>query len=566
MTVNGYGEERHGRLLRCLSDRSAGILIVLLFAAMTGEFIMDDRYNANNAGLPQAIRQETGAEGTKYLKGLGVIIGIALLLFGISLAVVFPKQAEFVVELGENASVSPTDYLFGYPFIVNHAEIDVSGVNTGRAGEYKADARLLMYRYTIDVRVEDTTPPSIIPFETELYIATGREYSPQDFAESVSDASGHVGCVIRYGGSEYDSIAFPLAGSFTLLLEAKDGSGNTGSREIRFTVDDPPVIVGAFDRHLPVGTDFNIKAIAADSGDGILSDSMRIDAGGFDPDTEGEYTVTYTVADSHGLQSEKSVTLTVCGKKDTSLWQDDLSLTDSEMKLLCDVGYFTYKPLDAPDYDKVISLIEPALVDLKQKRGPYAYTAGSGCIYRITPEYIYMLSVNHVMNDVNRNCDIMFFDGKAVRKNLNYVSSKNHNELALFRIPVSDVPTDTLLTLRQIYVDRGIYSRLSEGDEVIAYAKHWAGTDQDVIRRMKVKKLTSSIREFGLLDSLLETTEGVVGGMSGTAVVDLKGNLVGLASAYGTATDNEKNISAFHSRIDVLDEVEAALEAADKAA
>ena len=49
--------------------------------------------------------------------------------------------------------------------------------------------------------------------------------------------------------------------------------------------------------------------------------------------------------------------------------------------------------------------------------------------------------------------------------------------------------------------------------------------------------------------------------MSGTAVIDLRGNLVGLVSAYGTATDDEKAVSSYHSRIDVLDKVEAALEA-----
>ena len=49
--------------------------------------------------------------------------------------------------------------------------------------------------------------------------------------------------------------------------------------------------------------------------------------------------------------------------------------------------------------------------------------------------------------------------------------------------------------------------------------------------------------------------------MSGTAVIDLRGNLAGLASAYGTATESKYAVSAFHSKIDVLDEVEAALAA-----
>ena len=160
----------------------------------------------------------------------------------------------------------------------------------------------------------------------------------------------------------------------------------------------------------------------------------------------------------------------------------------------------------------------------------------------------------------------MFFDGTVVRQNIDYVSSQQKNELSIFRIPAGDVPVDTLLKLKQIYVDPDIYSRLSEGDEVVAFAKHWTGTDKDLIRRMKVKRLTSSISEFGLVDSLLETTSGVVSGMSGTAVIDLRGNLVGLASAYGTATDSKREISCYHSKIDVLREVEAALAEKNKAA
>ena len=101
---------------------------------------------------------------------------------------------------------------------------------------------------------------------------------------------------------------------------------------------------------------------------------------------------------------------------------------------------------------------------------------------------------------------------------------------------------------------------------MIAFAKHWTGTDKDLIRRLKIKRMTSSIGEFDLIDSLLETTSGVVSGMSGTAVIDLRGNLVGLASAYGTATGSKREISCYHSKIDVLPELESALEEKNKAA
>ena len=236
---------------------------------------------------------------------------------------------------------------------------------------------------------------------------------------------------------------------------------------------------------------------------------------------------------------------------------------------MCDAGVFAYKPLETPDYEETLKLTEPTLLDLKRKIGDRGYAAGSGCIYRITPDYIYLLSVGHVMKAVSSECRIMFFDGVVVKKNhLSFAVSEKHNELVLFRIPTSDVPADTLMKLRQIYVDPDIYSDLQKGDKVVAFSKHWVGTDKDLIREMEVRKLAASISSLGMRDSLLETTDGLVAGMSGTAVVDLKGRLVGLASASGTPTDGSGGIHSFHSMIDVLPEVEKKIEemAGDKAA
>ena len=317
-------------------------------------------------------------KGNRLLRVSWVVFGVLLGLFVLSLGIVIPRQREFVVELGSKVSESPADYLFGYGLVVDRAAVDADGVNTGKAGDYTATARLLFYDYTLHICVRDTTPPEIIPFADELYIATGREYVPADFAEKITDLSGDVTCRIKFENSVCEQISFPSAGSFELYLEAEDASGNIGRREIFFTVDDPPVIIGAFDRHLPLGTDFDLtRAAAVDTGDGNITDRLKVDRGGFDPRREGDYTVTYTVSDSHGLETRKSVTLSVCNRRKLMLFRDDISLTSDELRLLCDTGYFSYKPLDTPDYDRAVNLIEPALVNFKQVRSN-GYASGSG--------------------------------------------------------------------------------------------------------------------------------------------------------------------------------------------
>lgn len=149
-------------------------------------------------------------------KSIGIILCVLLGLFVISLAVVFPKSRLFVVELGDNLSASPSDYLFGYGFIVDRAAIDVEEVNTGKVGDYRGTARLFFYHYSFDVKVRDTTPPEITPFTEELYIATGREYAPENFADAISDLSGDVQCRIIYADGKSEKISFPASGHYSL--------------------------------------------------------------------------------------------------------------------------------------------------------------------------------------------------------------------------------------------------------------------------------------------------------------------------------------------------------------
>ena len=81
---------------------------------------------------PPALMQQSSAGGKKPANIIAVLFGVILLLFAMSLLVAFPRSERFVVELGDDASVSPTDYLFGYSFIVNRGNIDVSQVDTGK--------------------------------------------------------------------------------------------------------------------------------------------------------------------------------------------------------------------------------------------------------------------------------------------------------------------------------------------------------------------------------------------------------------------------------------------------
>lgn len=488
-------------------------------------------------------------------KFLTVILALGALFF-ISLIVAIPKSRSFYIELGDSVPASPSDYLFGYSFMLENAEVDVSQVDSDTVGDYQAYAKFLFYRYTLPVEVGDKTPPVIALPEGTIYVAAHRNYTPADFVSDIYDLSGEVQSTVTYDGNVYDSLSFEQLGDYTAVITSTDVWGNTGSKEIHFTVDEAPMLIGAFNRHIAVGSSFNLGGVvAADSVDGILTDRIRIDFGAFDAKTVGDYDITYTVSDNYGLETSTTVTLSVVDSKTLSNYDDDLTLTDLELHLLCELHYFSYEPLEEENYDEAVKLLEPTLVDLKRIWANGSWGAGSGAIYQITPDYVYLISVEHVTKEVSKDCRIMFFDGEVLKGAFQYVTSDQKNEMVMFAVRTADIPADTLLAIRQVYVDPDIYAKLNIGDNVVGYAKHWNGTDKDLIRPMEVKALTSSIKTFNFIDSLLETTQNVTNGMSGTAVVDYKGNLVGLASAAGPSASGGTAFSAYHSKIDVIPEL-----------
>lgn len=92
-----------------------------------------------------------------------------------------------------------------------------------------------------------------------------------------------------------------------LFLIACSGEGETNS---------PPSILGVLDQTVEVGTevDYLNGVTASDLEDGDLTTSIQVDSNLVDLDTEGTYSVTYTVSDSEGLSSEVIATITVIPK------------------------------------------------------------------------------------------------------------------------------------------------------------------------------------------------------------------------------------------------------------
>ena len=89
--------------------------------------------DSNSALAPHPEKQ---GGGKKALKIFAVFVVVCLGLFAASLAVVFPKRNQIILELGEGLPMQPGDYLYGYSFIIDKAEMDISDVDYYSIGDY----------------------------------------------------------------------------------------------------------------------------------------------------------------------------------------------------------------------------------------------------------------------------------------------------------------------------------------------------------------------------------------------------------------------------------------------
>ncbi len=405
--------------------------------------------------------------------------------------------------------------------------------------------------------VRDSTAPVIVPYPDEdaPYFATGHLYGAEDFASYIEDNSGFFSTAIIEGGETLARTIVDTPGDHTVTLYAVDEAGNEVTEDITVKFDEPPIFIAVRDKVVQKDSDYDLAKhiIAVDKTDGDVSDTIEIYDDGFDTSVPGVYNVRYTAHDSYGLETEIIAKLTVGSNRTPGFY-----LREDEISLLCDYSYFEYEPLDNYDFDEAVELVEPTLVNIMQRFGNNGYNAGSGFIYAINDDYTYIVTCWHVTKNMYGRIEIMFCDEESSTVYVDMPEVTEYapdNEIAMFRIPTSDIPAEVLVDLKEVYCDEDIYSELRKGDEIIAYSGHWLN-DEPLIRPLIVRDLDSSFIEDAM--HCVRTSHNVESGMSGTAVVDKRGRLVGIVEgfiSYWDYTKADYTYDGYQLRIDGLSEL-----------
>ena len=253
----------------------------------------------------------------KVIAGIIGIAAIVAITVGIVIVNQKPELATSIVtiEAGEEFKPEAKDFFKGKHS--RDVKIDTSKVDTDKVGEYEAAATYKKHNYTITVKVEDTTAPTITAkSEDPVYTKDVSAVNAEDYVtvEDVSDTT-----VAFTGYQKMDALdAEPVTeatatvpeeeGFYKATITATDKSGNESDTAVTLVYDKTaPTIEGLADGTTESDpTEDSIQCTATDAIDGAVDVTKSIEKTG-----DNQYTVTAKATDKAGNEATQTATITV---------------------------------------------------------------------------------------------------------------------------------------------------------------------------------------------------------------------------------------------------------------
>ena len=253
-------------------------------------------------------------------KVIAGIIGIAAIVAITVGIVIFNQKPELAtstvtIEAGEEFKPEAKDFFKG-----NHSgdvKIDTSKVDTDKVGEYEATATYKKHNYTITVKVEDTTAPTITAkSEDPVYTKDVTAVNAEDYVtvEDVSDTTvaftGYqkMDALDAEPNTEATATVPEEEGFYKATITATDKSGNESDTTVTLVYDKTaPTIEGLADGTTESDpTEDSIQCTATDAIDGAVDVTKTLEKTG-----DNLYTVTAKATDKAGNEATQTATITV---------------------------------------------------------------------------------------------------------------------------------------------------------------------------------------------------------------------------------------------------------------
>ncbi|MBC2164653.1 immunoglobulin-like domain-containing protein [Listeria booriae] len=185
-------------------------------------------------------------------------------------------------------------------------------IDTAQEGDYQV-IYTVMDRYgyesqaTLIVHVTNEAP---VIYAANKEIAIDSVFDPLEGVTATDKESGDLTHQVQVIENTVDT---RVEGTYHVTYEVSDGNGKTTRVTIDIVVQNDAPEIQAADRTVSIGTVFDPleNVTASDKQDGDLTSSIQVTENTVNTEIEGEYVVSYQVADSHGKQTTKSILVRV---------------------------------------------------------------------------------------------------------------------------------------------------------------------------------------------------------------------------------------------------------------
>ena len=230
------------------------------------------------------------------------------------------ESAGYTLNIEVNSSndikyyVSASDNVDGdvTAFITTDVELDTSELGTQVINVSADDNSGNTSTQQLVVNVVDTTAPTIKLTKGSSVTANyGKSFKVSKYYKVTDNYDEEVSDIVVDG--EVDTSA---EGDYELVITATDSSGNSSSKTLTVTVDDlagPTITLSKSKVSIKNGASFSAKSYlvsAIDNKDGDVTSDVKISSS-VNTKSAGTYTVTYSVSDSSGNTSTKTLKVTV---------------------------------------------------------------------------------------------------------------------------------------------------------------------------------------------------------------------------------------------------------------
>ena len=321
--------------------------------------------------------------------------------------------------------------------------------------------------------------------------------------------------------------------------------------------EEPPHFLLLDDRKYKTGTGLSLYNLvyAEDSeGDDITGRIVIISDGGFDPDTEGAYEVTYSVSDDHGNTAEQTITVSVGDYEHNDY---GFFIDGPVMDFLIAHGYFVCDVLNeelAGDFDALSRLTSPTSFGAAYDEG-----ACSCVLYKVTSGDLYFFTNKHCPVDSSDTlCIYDCYDNmtEILKEDIRYLKFHPEHDAVengylqwdqqMFAVPISYFDIDELLCFRQVHISPEAFDALEPGDMFLMNTQSWRRCQKDIVMENTVlftdcfENTAYHYDEENSIPALSHMVVGelknAVGSCSGSPCFDRYGNFLGFI--WGTTYAN----------------------------